>query len=677
MKIKNGLTGLRIVIPVKTGIQILTLLACLLMLFIPNAEAVTFLGKTNFGYSTTESLIETNDAEDDTFTIESGTGSRFPSGTEFLIVVYSSSCSKPATCASREIIRIKSRSGTTLTIKARDQEGTSHSTDWGIGSKIDHMATAGTFTEMENAINDITATGDVNSSGDCLSGACGDGSSDGGTYYRFFDASGGAYYLQIQSAPNLSGNITVTGPKYNLTFPTADGSDGQYVKTDGAGHWSHGTPTGSGTVTKSGDCTGGDCGDGSSDGGTYYRLYDGNSNYTGLKSANVTSNADITLPDPDSTSDDTTYFCRLTTAGVVQCTQITADLIQGSSGHRLSWDTLPGLAQYHLICGDASGRPVDCSSISIDFSSGTLEIPNGSSLPGTCTVGQIFHNTTTSLTYTCTATNIWTAQAINIGQWLNDTWTITEAQNGGTGWSNGDCTSTPHAPYLCCTGLDTGFCDDFMMPIDKTPDSYIGFDHSNNRYVMQTGQKTALAVDGTPLYYWGQATANGIYIYDTGKVLTLEFTVDMDTLILHQGFFAGLTSTLGPGDGPDEAIWAELMGTSGTGMYVAARHSGSTPSAKCIIDETNTNYKTGVYKFEWSASGGVVITLPTGAAFNGNTTGASYNSGGDSRVCTITSATYVPDVPLHPYMGYFIDNTVPASNVQLKVTSITIDQVTP
>lgn len=36
---------------------------------------------------------------------------------------------------------------------------------------------------------------------------------------------------------------------------------------------------GSGDVTDAGDCTGGACGDGTSDGGTYYRLYDGDSHY--------------------------------------------------------------------------------------------------------------------------------------------------------------------------------------------------------------------------------------------------------------------------------------------------------------------------------------------------------------------------------------------------------------
>jgi len=52
----------------------------------------------------------------------------------------------------------------------------------------------------------------------------------------------------------------------------------------------------SGDVLSVGDCTDGACLDGSSDGGTYVRLYDGNSNYTQLSPGNSVANLTWTLP---------------------------------------------------------------------------------------------------------------------------------------------------------------------------------------------------------------------------------------------------------------------------------------------------------------------------------------------------------------------------------------------
>jgi hypothetical protein len=52
----------------------------------------------------------------------------------------------------------------------------------------------------------------------------------------------------------------------------------------------------SGDVQSAGDCLGGACYDGSSDGGTYVRLYDGDSNYTAIVPSNTSSNVTITLP---------------------------------------------------------------------------------------------------------------------------------------------------------------------------------------------------------------------------------------------------------------------------------------------------------------------------------------------------------------------------------------------
>jgi hypothetical protein len=61
------------------------------------------------------------------------------------------------------------------------------------------------------------------------------------------------------------------------------------------------TPSGAGDVTGVGNCSGGDCLDGSSDGGTYIRLYDGDSNYTQISASNTASDVIITLPATTST----------------------------------------------------------------------------------------------------------------------------------------------------------------------------------------------------------------------------------------------------------------------------------------------------------------------------------------------------------------------------------------
>ena len=52
----------------------------------------------------------------------------------------------------------------------------------------------------------------------------------------------------------------------------------------------------SGDVLSAGDCTDGACLDGTSDGGTYIRLYDGDSHYTQLAAGNSTANLTFTLP---------------------------------------------------------------------------------------------------------------------------------------------------------------------------------------------------------------------------------------------------------------------------------------------------------------------------------------------------------------------------------------------
>ena len=113
------------------------------------------------------------------------------------------------------------------------------------------------------------------------------GTSGYSTYYE--DPDNGGEYIKIQAPSSLADNVT-------WTLPDADSSGTQYLRSNGSGTLSWGTPAGSGDVESVGDCADGACYDGSSDGGTYIRLYDGDSNYTQISPGNSSSNLTFTFP---------------------------------------------------------------------------------------------------------------------------------------------------------------------------------------------------------------------------------------------------------------------------------------------------------------------------------------------------------------------------------------------
>lgn len=75
-------------------------------------------------------------------------------------------------------------------------------------------------------------------------------------------------------------------------------TDNKLYKLNSAGEETEIGAGGSGTgdVESVGDCTGGACYDGSSDGGTYVRLYDGDSHYTSIQAGNSTANLTFLFP---------------------------------------------------------------------------------------------------------------------------------------------------------------------------------------------------------------------------------------------------------------------------------------------------------------------------------------------------------------------------------------------
>lgn len=78
-------------------------------------------------------------------------------------------------------------------------------------------------------LDDISGAGDVSGAGDCASGACLDGTSDGGTYIRLYD--GDSHYGQFSTA-NLTANRTFTFPNETGTVCTTGSVCSGYLATD-------------------------------------------------------------------------------------------------------------------------------------------------------------------------------------------------------------------------------------------------------------------------------------------------------------------------------------------------------------------------------------------------------------------------------------------------------------
>jgi hypothetical protein len=88
------------------------------------------------------------------------------------------------------------------------------------------------FTDDAGTDYDLTvaSSGDVESVGDCTSGAALDGSSDGGSYIRIYD--GDSHYGEFQ-VPDISGNVTYTFPAATSTIATLQGADTQVIFNNG------------------------------------------------------------------------------------------------------------------------------------------------------------------------------------------------------------------------------------------------------------------------------------------------------------------------------------------------------------------------------------------------------------------------------------------------------------
>ena len=100
--------------------------------------------------------------EDTTFiVVPSSTSGVLPATGEFILVVYASTCVTPHDCLEREGIRIKSRAGNVLTIKARNAIGGGSQQAWVGADKYVLSFPAEKVEEIETEMANLTVDGGV------------------------------------------------------------------------------------------------------------------------------------------------------------------------------------------------------------------------------------------------------------------------------------------------------------------------------------------------------------------------------------------------------------------------------------------------------------------------------------------------------------------------------------
>lgn len=202
--------------------------------------------KENFVYSSIDggNVLADAEAEDATFAVDLGTNSAtFPSCTDSnpcRLVIFGSTCSQPSSCGIREIVLIKTAScvssDCTLTVKSRNQESTTHSGDWGSGSKVQMNPTVATLAYLPipapSTLGNIMKSDGTNwtsSSSLSITSITDDviWKDNANTYGGIFEMSNIATSQKTFTFPNR--NLTID----NITTATTTTGTG-YVKGDGS-----------------------------------------------------------------------------------------------------------------------------------------------------------------------------------------------------------------------------------------------------------------------------------------------------------------------------------------------------------------------------------------------------------------------------------------------------------
>jgi|GEM_PF-5880967 hypothetical protein len=209
---------------------------------------------------------------------------------------------------------------------------------------------------------------------------------------------------------------------YDIGTLCQDTDDGNLYKGTGAAVEEIGV--GTGDVTGVGDCASGACLDGSSNGGTYIRLYDGDSNYTAIYGGNSSSNLSFYFPTTAGATGGIFYF-----SGANQL----ANLAAGATGKVLiakgaaapEWTpytfpaTVPTVGKVFISDGTnmigSTALNTAAYAATGDFAPATTITAGADASKGNCTDGAAFYyGTDTHILYHCSATNTWT-QVYGVG----------------------------------------------------------------------------------------------------------------------------------------------------------------------------------------------------------------------------------------------------------------------
>jgi len=310
---------------------------------------------------------------------------------------------------------------------------------------------------------------------------------------------------------------------------------------------------GSGDVSKVGDCASGDCLDGSSDGGTYIRLYDGDSHYLQLGGINIASNKTINF----GTVTDTKW-CKYTATGTVLSCDV--DPVTDTNTTYTASGTLLGLSgtAFSLYegtltstkgCKYVSGTGLVCDQDYLTSVASDSTWTVHGSYPSACSAGQYVSaigDTLTCATPTDTNTT-YTAS----GTLLNLT---------GTAFSlkEGTLTTTKGCKYVSGTGL---VCDQDYL----TGDVALGTGTSGN-YVSSATATGGLTLTGTEGASLGMTpcTGNENYIQKWNAATGWTCQADTDTNTTYTG---GDHLTLTGTDFDVDDDFLLNNGDVGTGVY--------------------------------------------------------------------------------------------------------------
>ncbi len=164
------------------------------------------------------------------------------------------------------------------------------------------------------------------------------------------------------------GTVYTTYKQRTTAAPTpASGYDRLYFKSDdklyrvtSAGSEAE---VGSGDVTGVGDCASGACLDGSSDGGTYIRLYDGDSHYTALYAGNSSANLSFYFPTAAGAQGGVLYFSAANQLAILAAATAGNPLISGGAAANPSFLSI-------VLAGGTNTFSITNGTASLDVAAG-------------------------------------------------------------------------------------------------------------------------------------------------------------------------------------------------------------------------------------------------------------------------------------------------------------------